>query len=257
MYNLDINFLKDRQEEQPLVNSKTTQVGATGSQSNLPLILGGVIMLLLPAVVFGYSLQLAEQNEKILAENRELDNQIAQAKGETQAIAQKRQQLAQVKRENIALVSVFTKITPWSAVYQDISDRIPTGVQIRSIQEQSPSGNGSTRDPVNLEIKGYATTQGAVNDFLLTLQESKFLATNKTQIEDTRLVKNAIAVETAQFDLNLEDLGIKQPELVEYSIKTQLNNTPASELTEELSRKGAVGIVRRIRTLEEKGIPVK
>jgi len=252
MYNLNINFLKDRQEEEPLVVSKSTQVGgATGSQSNVPMIVGGLIMLLLPALAFGYSLKLTEQNEKIQAENQQLDSQIAQAKAETQAIDQRRQQLNNVQAENRALVSVFTQITPWSAVFQDISDRIPTGVQIESIEETSDGG------PVNLEIKGYATTQGAVNDFLLTLQESKFLATNKTQIEDTRAVNNAIQIETSREDLDLEELGIRPPELVQYTIKTQLNNTPASQLIEELSRKGSVGIVRRIRTLEEKGIPVE
>ena len=257
MHNLDINFLKDRQEEQPLVSNTATQVGATGSESNLPMIIGGVIMLLFPLLAFGYSFQLAKQNETIKTKNAELDTKIANAKGAQQSIEQKRQLLNRAKDENKALVSVFTQIKPWSAIFQDISDRIPTGVQITSIQEQAPGGN-SRNSGIKVEIKGYATSQGLVNDFLLTLQESKFLTANKTQIEDTKIVENPIQVESSEQEgINLEDLGIKKPELVNYNITTQLSNTPASQLIEELSRKGAVGLVRRIRTLEQKGIPVR
>ncbi len=261
MHNLDINFLKDRQEEQPLVNNTATQVGATGNESNLPMIIGGVIMLLFPLLAFGYSFQLAKQNETIKTKNAELDTKINNAKAAQGSIEQKRQLLNRAKDENKALVSVFTQIKPWSAIFQDISDRIPTGVQITSIQEQAPGGNSrnsSTRGAITVEIKGYATSQGLVNDFLLTLQEAKFLTANKTQIEDTKIVENPIQVESSEQEgINLEDLGIKKPELVNYSITTQLSNTPASQLIEELSRKGAVGLVRRIRTLEQKGIPVR
>jgi len=256
MHNLNINFLKDRQEEQPLATNKTTQIGATGEQSNVPMIVGGLIMLLLPALAFAYSLQLNGANEAIAAKNSQLDTEIAKAKGENKTTEAIRAQLTQIEEENTALVNVFTKITPWSAVFQDISDRIPLGVQIQSIQEQSSRDKG-VRSPIKLEIQGYAINQSLVNDFLLTLQESDFLNGNKTQIEDTRIVENAIQVESQQEGISLEELGIKPPELVSYKIITQVTDTSAPQLINELSNKGSVGIVRRIRILQQEGIPVQ
>ncbi|NEQ18297.1 MAG: fimbrial assembly protein, partial [Moorea sp. SIO3E2] len=44
------------------------------------------------------------------------------------------------------------------------------------------------------------------------------------------------------------------PKVVEYTIKTQLSDIPASEILKELDRKGAVGLVTRIRNLQSQGV---
>lgn len=253
MHNLDVNFLKDRQELEPLVTDKAAgSGGGAGSQSNLPMIVGALIMLLLPALTFGYSAQLTSSNEKLQQEIDQTESQINQKKAQNKAIEQKRTQLANTRNENLALVSVFTQIKPWSALMQDISERIPNGVQITSIQQQENSNN--TPGAIALEIQGTADNQGAVNDFLLTLQQSKFLAANRTRIDGSRIVSNPIQIQTTNEEINLQELGIELPDVVSYTITTELNDTPASELLDELSLKGAVGLVRRIKILQERGL---
>ena len=44
------------------------------------------------------------------------------------------------------------------------------------------------------------------------------------------------------------------PKLVQYEIRTSPSEVGASELIRELDRKGAVGLVTRIRTLQQKGV---
>ena len=47
---------------------------------------------------------------------------------------------------------------------------------------------------------------------------------------------------------------IQIPQGVKYSITTELTDTPDKDLLPELIRKGAIGLVTRFKTLEQKGI---
>lgn len=53
------------------------------------------------------------------------------------------------------------------------------------------------------------------------------------------------------------DAGNLKPQLqsvVKYTIETNLSRATASELLPELQNKGALGLVNRIKTLQEKGV---
>jgi type IV pilus assembly protein PilN len=43
------------------------------------------------------------------------------------------------------------------------------------------------------------------------------------------------------------------PKVVSYLIVAEINNTPASQLTAALKQTGAVGLISRLQTLEQKG----
>ena len=147
---------------------------------------------------------------------------------------------------------------------QDIRDRIPPGVQIGSIQQSAVSTQSSGRrgrtttqvTGIKLTIQGVANTHQDANDFLLTLKESKFLQPSETGLERTELIDNPLKLEyidprTGEIIGDAE--GIELPQVVRYSIAAQLNDVPASQIVQELSKKGAVGLINRIRTLENKG----
>jgi type IV pilus assembly protein PilN len=108
-----------------------------------------------------------------------------------------------------------------------------------------------------LEISGLARSFDEVNYFLLTLQRSPFLKNNETQLMSAELVKNPNRVQV-NVPGNRTQQGAtvtyELPKTVQYKIQTTVSDVPASELLRELDRKGAVGLVTRIRTLQEKGV---
>ena len=54
---------------------------------------------------------------------------------------------------------------------------------------------------------------------------------------------------------NIPDgVSYKPPQIVRYTIVSQLTDVPASELMRELEQRGAVGLVNRIRSLQRTGV---
>ena len=47
---------------------------------------------------------------------------------------------------------------------------------------------------------------------------------------------------------------IKPPQIVKYTIQSSMSDVPASELTRELEQKGTIGLVSRIRSLQQTGV---
>lgn len=290
MYSLDINFLRDRggvQQEQ--VNRP--RPAPKGSMT--PLYIGLAVGLLMPALVGGAWLFLGQQVALKEAKKTELDAELARLQVEQKKIDQLNAQTALVTDETNSLASVFDQIKPWSAMLQDIRERIPAGVQISSIQQTqavvapssapvarakgaakptaSPTASpgaktapGATtaattnRPTTKLEITGRARSFDDVNFFLLTLQRSSFLKRDETQIVKAELVRDSSRVEVrrpaATQNQPTSNITYELPKSVQFTISTNLSDIPASELLRELDRKGAVGLVTRIRNLQEKGI---
>jgi type IV pilus assembly protein PilN len=159
-----------------------------------------------------------------------------------------------------ALATVFNQIRPWSAMLQDLRDRIPRSVQIEAVKQiaaippagaPQPPAAGAATPPPNanpaggIEITGKARSFSDVNDFLLTLKQSAFF-----QAADTRIVSAELAEAAASND----KAAFKPPSLVKYTIQSNLSTVPAAELLRELERKGTLGLVTRIRTLQQKGV---
>jgi type IV pilus assembly protein PilN len=302
MYSLDINFLKDRgMAQQPTGPRRTPTKPATLT----PLFIGVAVGLLLPGFVGGLWFFLQQQIADKQQRQTELAGELARLDIEQKKITQIKEQTAKVNEETTSLAEVFNQIKPWSAMLQDIRERIPPGVQIGRIQEvtapitnaptPAPSpvtkakqannpqakqannpqakqannpqakqaNNPQTQQPKKpttvkaVEISGQARSFDDVNYFLLTLKRSAFLKTDETQLVRAELVKNSSKLEVPQVNRSGQSQGTvtyELPKTVQYTILTRLSDVPASDLLRELDRKGAVGLVTRIRTLQEKGV---
>ena len=271
MYSLDINFLNDRPEYKPEGARQKTRTVSTDSRR--PLFIGAAIAVALLAAAGGSLLFLQAQNASLEQRQSELDNQLGDLTAKQKQIADINNQTKQIKDETGALASVFNLVKPWSAMMQEVRDRIPPGVQILNITQSVPSGQPSPQPSASpgaspsaasppssvLQISGIANSFNDVNDFLLVLQKSNFLKAENTKLVKATLQKEAVKVEpiklqnTQQPGLNADQLP-QLPKQVEFQIETALSDVPASDLLRELDRKGAVGLVTRIEDLQRKGV---
>ncbi len=279
MYSLDVNFLKDRPG---LVDQPQVTTGRSSARPTMtPLIIGVAVGLLLPGIVAGLWLFLNQEIARLEGEDAQLQAELQRQNAERQKIAQLQKEIDQVNADTQSLASVFNQIKPWSAMLQDIRERVPPGVQIQNITQTqvaptatptpapSPNAAGKQAPGANpqaantpsmaaqLEISGLARSFDEVNYFLLTLQRSPFLKNNETQLMSAELVRNPNRVQV-NVPGNRTQQGAtvtyELPKAVQYKIQTSVSDVPASELLRELDRKGAVGLVTRIRTLQEKGV---
>ncbi|MEA5571068.1 PilN domain-containing protein [Calothrix sp. UHCC 0171] len=251
MYGLDVNFLKERTADQKNSSDKKRKAPATPGDLT-PLYIGGAIA--------AFTLALVGTGWWFLqAKNGELEQNIAQLEQENQKLEAEigninkiRAEITQVKSETQALVTVFDQIRPWSAMLQDVRDRIPATVQLDAVKQIAlPAPEGSAPAPANnagaIEIAGFARTFNDVNDFLVSLQQSRFLKSNEIRIGSAELVDAPLAP-----GVNLAP-GVKPPQVVKYTIQSNVSEVPASELMRELEQKGTVGLVTRIRSLQQTG----
>ena len=271
MYSLDINFLNDRPEYKPEGSRQKTR--AVSTDSKRPLFIGAAIAVALIAAAGGSLLFLQAQNASLEQRQSELDSQLGDLTAKQKQIADINNQTKQIKDETGALAGVFNLVKPWSAMMQEVRDRIPPGVQILNITQTvptvqpspQPSASPGAAAPVVappssvLQISGIANSFNDVNDFLLVLQKSNFLKAENTKLVKATLQKDAVKVEpiklqnTQQPGLNSDQLP-QLPKQVEFQIETALSDVPASDLLRELDRKGAVGLVTRIEDLQRKGV---
>lgn len=263
MYSLDINFLKDRPEyqNQSLTGIKTS---ATPIQlGNLtPVYIGLGVGLVLPALVFvglsilqGKTVELTQDIGKLEEEGKTLDGRIANIK-------KLKAEADSISTQNKALVTVFDQIRPWSAMLQDLRDRIPNKVQIETIRQvagllpgKAPVTAVPPTNPAGfLEISGYAMSYGFVNDFALSLGQSQFLNPLETKIMTTELIDAPAITGFIPPPTKTTNVTIKPLQVVKYTIKTGLSSVPASNLIPELEKKGTVGLVDRLRNIKKVGV---
>lgn len=242
MYSLDINFLKDR----GLVTTEKTNSTITNSPqpitSKIPLIAGAIAAVLLPLITFMQIKSIEKKTAEAQQQIQNIDGEIAQIGNQKQQIQDAEAQINEINQEIQALVTVFDQIKPWSAILLEVSERVPPGLQIDSIQ-QSGSGND-----IELIISGIARSYSDVNDFVLFLQRSPFFTGEQTKLDNANL---------ANFDVEIEnddpEVSVNLSQGVKYRLTTNLSNVPASQLVRELEKKGSVGLVTRLKTLERKG----
>ncbi|MHC5672867.1 PilN domain-containing protein [Nostoc sp.] len=255
MYSLDVNFLKDRPGYQkkperkggiglkfPTGNLTPVYVGV-GLGVGLPVLLGVCCWFLQGKIG-----ELEANAAKLDQESKKLDTEIgniSKIKADTNAI----------KTQTQALVSVFDQIRPWSAILQDLRDRTPAAVQIETIKQIPPVAAVVGQPPSNpaggLEITGLARSFNDVNDFLLILQQSQFLKSTESRILTATLVDAPLTPGTGQPNTGVI---IKPPQVVKYTIQSSMSDVPASELIRELEKKGTVGLVTRIRSMQKIGV---
>ncbi|MDX2096435.1 MAG: PilN domain-containing protein [Leptolyngbyaceae cyanobacterium bins.59] len=249
MYSLDINFLNDRPEYRP-DGGPAAPKARPSVTGNAPLLLGLLIGVALPALAGGAWFILQGQNAELETKKTELTARLESLNNTLKEVEALRGQITAINTEVNDLASLFNTVKPWSAILEDISKRIPAGVQIDNIQEADGK----------LTMTGTGRTYADVNDFVLTLQKSEFL-----DPAETRLLRSAVSAYSGRVEVRFPGVRLgpnqqapspafKAPEVASFGVATALNNKPASELLRELERNGSVGLVTRIRTLQEKGI---
>ncbi len=249
MYSLDINFLKDRgldnkSETETIVQKKPASVA-----DKIPIIAGAIVAIVFPALTFSYMKKIEAKTAEIESNTQQMEAEIARLGNQNKQIEEVNGKLEQLKQETQALVTVFDRIKPWSAILQEVSDRTPPGVQVNAL---SQSGSA---EAIQLQIAGEARHYDDVNDFVLFLKRSPFFDP-KNVIMGTASASD-LSIELENQDQLPENATLKIPQGVKYNITAQLSNIPASQIIREIDSKGAVGIVTRLKTLESKGAITK
>lgn len=255
MYSVDVNLLKDR----PGYRQDTTRSSMFGGFSQGPLVLGAAVGGGFLGLTLAALLVLTFLNQRLAAREQELEQQLSALAPDFGQAESLIGQEKQVKAETSALASVFNQVKPWSAMLQDIRDRVPRGLQITSIQQAAPApapsgspapspspspspapgGSAPAAAPAaGLTIQGKALSFGDINDFVLALQNSPLLKGEATKLTQAQLEESTQATRP----------------LATYQLQSDISDIPASELLLELNRKGATGLVTRIQSLKEKGV---
>lgn len=251
MYSLDVNFLKDRPTYH---NSGAKRVRVALPTGNLtPIYIGAALAVCLPGVVGGGWLFLQAQNAELEQKAAQLEQENQRLDTEIGNINKIREETSKVKGETQALVTVFDQIRPWSAMLQDLRDRIPASVQIDNIKQIAPTkpeeGKPATNPAGGIEISGVARSFNDVNDFLLTLQQSRFLKSSDSKIITAELINAPLPPGSSERNASIPPIQV-----VKYTIQSSLSDVPASELIRELEQKGTVGLVARIRNMQQTGV---
>ena len=250
MYNLDINFLRERRTEQAdNIASSFVEKKEVSLADRIPIVAGIIVALAAPAIAFGFFRSAKAQTTVIETEIQKLESEIAELGNQNQKIEELNTEIEQVKQETTALVGVFEKIDPWAAILQEVSDRTPPGILVNSLQQ---SGSG---DNIGLNIAGVALSYDSVNDFVLLLQRSPFFARNEIKLNGASVADFSVEIENEE-DLP-DNASLEIPEGVKFTISAGLANVPSSELIKEIEKKGSDGLVIRLNTLERKGVDLK
>jgi type IV pilus assembly protein PilN len=137
MYNLDINFLKDRSLDLESQTTASSGKPKASLSSNVPIIAGVAIAIALPAAAFGFVKVLESQKADVEQQIQGIDSQIASMSSKNQEVKQVKDQITAIEKEVGEFATVFDRVKPFSAILQDISDRTPPGMQLTLIKQTS------------------------------------------------------------------------------------------------------------------------
>lgn len=266
MYNLDINFLKDRGLNEQSKETLTTKKPTTPLETKIPMFLGLGIMIAIPAVVFGYVGILNNQNKNLAQENQEIQAEIQKIVQENEAEKKIQEEIQKVQEDIDSYASVFEQIKPSSALFQEITNVIPENVGIDSLSIQQGGGGRRNNNPspgrTRINISGIASSYDLVNDFVLTLQNSEFFDAEATELLSATLNEEQPTLErnpnnnsdnTEENEVEFIPTITVDP-IIQYRITTQVMDTPSSSLIQQLRRNNDIGLVNRILILQEQGV---
>lgn len=250
MYNIDINFLKDRKLDSTSNTNVFIKKQATPLKEKMPIFIGTGVGVAFIAAVGGALLILNGQKTSTTAAIAQIESEIQRLQGQNQEVQKIQGEIDTVNREIGILASVFNYIKPWSAMLAEIAYVTPANVQISSITQA---------DLKTLTINGYGKSYDDVNDFLLTLKNSPFLNGENTRLTTSSLAENPGTVIFDRNQLNAQEGGTNAPQgggdgIVLYTITTEISDVSSEQLLNLLNRRGAIGLVSRLSNLKRKGV---
>lgn len=247
MYNLDINFLNDRGiQTQDL--GRSSRSSGSGPVNWTPAIAGLLAGLLLPALALiglGWmkrdGAQIANRETVVDGELSKLQQQVA----ELEAI---RAEAKAIENDSLALVKVFDRLQPWSAILQDVSNRVPKTVRLASVVQDEETGA--------LTLSGNAESYEDVNDFMLKLANSPFFDKSKVALSEATLEEDPTQVEVTSEGENAPEVEIEATDVVSYSIVAPLGEWSYAddEMVALLSQLGSEGMLARVQALGAEGL---
>lgn len=209
MFTPEINFLKERPQTPGTDNVVFVDESAGGGGA-----LGGagaIAVGFLAAVIAlgawaGTNLYLGGRRDALLVTNNQLSEDLRVAQAELSELEALDNELQGILARTEAFRTFFSQVQPWSAILQDLRDRIPPDVWITNI---TASGR-------QLSIRGGSLSFEQVNDLILTLLESRF-------VSDVRLISgqkvdgSSTTLESVNYEVqvSLRDLDLGDPELQE------------------------------------------
>lgn len=223
MYNLDINFLKDREPA-------TQELGASAPIADSQFLIGGgAVALVALAIVGGIYFYLQSQVDSLTAELSKLTAQESTLDAQLKVLAGSEAEVKAVEERTKLLTDLIVKDIPTSVILQDISVRTPASIQVFSIAQAGK----------NVTITGQSAGFDEANDFLLILQKSPYLDPANTKLTTARQKPPVKGVDLV---------------LVDYQITASLNDQTTDKLISDLEKSEAQGAVSRVKLLQEKGV---
>lgn len=224
MYIPEINFLAERTEVDREAPAAASRSSSSGSLSSSSVILGGVAVLGLIALAFGGTwLWTFGRIRTLEAEQEEVTTELAEAQAELARLEQLQSELSGIQTRTQALKTFFERVQPWSAILEEIRNRIPPGTWIANMSTSESS----------VTVEGQSLSFDQVNDFQLTLLQSPLVAD--------------VSIDRAIFNEGNPDQGI-QP-AVDYTLSVTLEDKPVTEYLPTLAARGSSGLVRKIEIL--------
>jgi len=290
MYGLDVNFLNDRTQRPTEVGPRSTVV----KNDPTPYYIGGGIALALLAAVGGAWFLLNGQNAELEKRRAELDGQLTALQAKLGEVQNVNQQVSQIESENQALATVFDQIKPWSAVLQDVRDRVPNGIQLDKIEQLAPTppaagaapspppppspsatpspgaspGASPASGQAPAAVPVAATAPVAQPRISLSGKARSFNDVNDFLLtlqqspflksENLKIVKSELIDNPTQVEFKGQVAGgeikVELPKVVEYTIEGEFSDMTASELLQDLERTLSVGLAARIQALRDRGV---
>lgn len=236
MYSLDINFLSDRNltsDSATAPEKAAAKSLAPAGKEPTPLIAGGAVAAIALGAAGFLFWQTSQAKAETQAEIQAVDQEIQQLNSQDARAAGLQQQIDALKGQSQAFVEVLqTKIKPWSAILQEISDLTPAGLQLNSFEQTENQ----------ILMVGYARNFNDVNDLLLNLQASPLFVEDELYIVNANLVDNPAVLE---FKRPVESYTL--PRVVEFTISLTLSDLTDSEIIATLEEQGARGMAERLK----------
>ena len=253
MYDIDINFLKDRKLDALTTSTAFKKKTLASRQEKLPIFIGSGVAVALIAITGGSLLFFNSQKASLTSEIQTIEAEIARLEGKNAQVQQIQAQIDSINREIDILASVFGEIKPWSAMLAEIASVVPPKVQINSLSQSGKS---------ELTISGVADSYKTVNDLFLTLKKSPLLDSEKTILQATSLTSNPnqVIFDGSQPSQNEEQKAetpkqqVELPKVVTYSMTTAITDESSQKYLNQLNRRGAIGLVSRLTALQKRGV---